>query len=95
MTIPGPDSSYEDKIKWILEGHEDLIKSISQEPHTSKLEQDVAKVKLENKDKEVSLEEQIRQAFFYTGGLEVVHRQSEKELEKTPEKTEQDASPSS
>lgn len=84
MSAPGPDASLADKIKWIYEGYEDPSKYFTKENHTEKLEQDVEK--LDVKDEEVSLEEQIRRGFLYIGGPE--------ELRKDPNKTDQDASSS-
>jgi hypothetical protein len=92
MSAPGPNASYADKIQWLLEGHEELLKAASQQPEpTTKLEQDVAKVQLDESDKkEVSIEQQARRAFFDLGETEKIeYRRS------TKKKTEQNASSSS
>jgi hypothetical protein len=84
-SVPGPNSSSADKIKWIYKGYEDPSKYLTKEPETEELELDVKKLYV--KDEEISLEEQIRRDFRYIGGP--------KDLNKTPKKKGQDASSSS
>jgi hypothetical protein len=74
MSAPAPDASYEDKIKWITETQKDITKYITKETDTAAL--DV-------KDKESSLEEQIRKDFLYIGGPEVLLRKTTREPEQT------------
>jgi hypothetical protein len=98
MTVPGPDASAADKIKWILQGYEDPTKFITDdeetETDTDKLQQDVAKVAI--KDNEVDYEEQIQRDFLSLdrpGGLLNQKKKDTEEKKTTDDK--QDASTSS
>jgi hypothetical protein len=91
MSTPGPNASNADKIKWILEGYEDPSKYTTEETDTDKLQQDVAKVDIN--DDEPSLEEQIRRDFCLPSVPEGLLKKIPSQEKKTQDK--QDASPSS
>jgi hypothetical protein len=91
MPTPGPNASNADKIKWILEGYEDPSKYTTEETNTDTLQQDIAKVNI--KDDELSLEEQIRQDFCYPTVPEGLLKKIPSQENNTQDK--QDASPSS
>jgi hypothetical protein len=98
MTVPGPDASAADKIKWILEGYEDPTKFITNdeetETDTDKLQKDVAKVAI--KDNEVDYEEQIQRDFLSLDRPEGLLKQTKKQSEgKKQTDNKRDASSSS
>jgi hypothetical protein len=96
MTAPSPAASHADKIKWITDAYKELYAQHNSFAPT--LEQDVAKVTLDDDEKEVSFEEQTRRDFVDIGGLEVLLRRKEEKKEeesKEDKERKQDASSSS
>lgn len=80
MTAPGIAASHADKINWITDAYKELYAQHNSFAPT--LEQDIAKVTLDNDEKENSFEEQTRRDFVDIGGLEVLVGTKKKEESK-------------
>jgi hypothetical protein len=94
MTVPGPNASASDKIKWILDGYGDPTKHLDDdaETDTDKLQKDVAKVEIKDHEA-IDFEEQIQSDFLALGRSGVLKKK--KQEEENTQINKQDASPSS
>lgn len=97
-TLPPPDASYADKIKWYYEVTSDLSGLLNQSPakdtDTNTLDKDVEKLKIKDRTREERITA-LQEDFLYIGGPEVLQRSTKKEEPEKKQEDSKDASTSS